>query len=611
MTLAGTVFVAPTAFGSVSSLQQVAQVDAMAQAMYPNGATALVIVPSQEQGVLGAAASQLAVKVHGPVLLSETSTDLGSATWQSLKSLTPVAPGAPQPGELLPGKPTVYLLGTQDDFTPSLVTSLRTAGYPVVTVTGTSQGEVLNQVQNIVTPALPGSNVAKFFPQSWLGYSGGQDHNASFTVPTNAPNWMNQGVSWQFPEMNALPLNANFADLAQLGAKGAPVKETQFVGNSCGVSVVKGIVYAESDDRYLYALDAQTGKLLWQQGPLVNVLMGNPVVANGLVYVTAGDTGFPFSQLMKDQQSGGKASLVRGLGYSALYAFNAQTGKPVWRYDFNGNAMPTPVADGNSVYMATGDSHMYKLDAATGKLVWQTDIGGFDSMSSLNVYHQNGKTYVIVGTSMANHEVAVDGDTGKVVWTQATNQNLFLTGMSDNSPSVDEANGVVVFDTVVDGSSTSINLAVVALDASTGKQLWATKLGAGPNPPSYKAGVTMIHDGAIYAGSPATGKYYKLDEKTGQILWQTTAPLDTGPAGTGRGNAAFAKGVLWLTQGSYIFAINPETGNILSKYSPGGRFGMVNPVIVGNTLYADNTNDWVMAYPLSKIYPGLNSNATS
>lgn len=194
---------------------------------------------------------------------------------------------------------------------------------------------------------------------------------------------------------------------------------------------MKGIVYAESDDRYLYALDAQTGKLLWQQGPLVNVLMGNPVVANGLVYVTAGDTGFPFSQLMKDQQSGGKASLVRGLGYSALYAFNAQTCKPVWRYDFNGNAMPTPVADGNSVYMATGDSHMYKLDAATGKLVWQTDIGGFDSMSSLNVYHQNGKNYVIVGTSMANHEVAVDGDTGKVVWTQATNQNLFLTGMSE------------------------------------------------------------------------------------------------------------------------------------------------------------------------------------
>jgi outer membrane protein assembly factor BamB len=464
----------------------------------------------------------------------------------------------------------------------------------------------LNNIKNIVTPSLPSDITAKSFPQSWSMYAGGQDHNAAFSIDSDAPDWMKKGVEWKFAEMNALPLTAEFADLNQLGTKSAPVKETQFLGNSIGVSVVKGIVYSESDDRYLYALDAKTGKLLWQQGPLVNVLMGNPVVANDLVYVTAGDTGFSLEQLMKNQQSGGKASLVRGLGYSALYAFDAKTGKQVWRQDFNGEAMPSPVVDGNNLYIATGDNYMYKFNAATGELIWKLDLGGFDSMSSLNIYHQDGKTYVIVGTSMKNNEIAVDGDTGKIVWSQPTDLNVFLTGMGDNSPSVDQEKGIVVFDTVVDASSNSINMAVAALDAATGKQLWTTKLGEGSNPPAYKVGVTMIHDGAVYAGSPATGKYYKLDEKTGKILWQTSAPLDTGAAGTGRGSAAFANGVLWLTQGAYIIAVDPNNGNILSKYSSGGRYGMVNPVIVGNTLYADNTYDWVMAVPLNKIYHELN-----
>ncbi|HBQ94292.1 MAG TPA: hypothetical protein DD856_03815, partial [Sulfobacillus sp.] len=84
-----------------------------------------------------------------------------------------------------------------------------------------------------------------------------------------------------------------------------------------------------------------------------------------------------------------------------------------------------------------------------------------------------------------------------------------------------------------------------------------------------------------------------------------------GPAGAGRGNAVYAYGVLWVAAGPKVYALNPQTGQELGSYSPGGRFGIVNPVIVGATMYLDNSYDWVQAIPLKTIDPHVAINVPS
>jgi outer membrane protein assembly factor BamB len=432
----------------------VSAVAAMAERLFPSGTSTVVLCsgnPSQAGAVqLGQA---LATKMSGVLLLTENSQHIGAETLQALSDMTvpQVAPtGTIQPFQPQPGKPTVYIVGDDSAISVKIQDRLTQMGYQVTRING-SADEIRTQILNIVAPAIPQGLDASSFPSSWTMNEGASNHESFFPVSSSAPAWVKQGVSWNFAEQAAVPLNASFPDLANLGLRNAPVKLTQYLGNALGVTAVNGVIYAESDDYHLYALNAQTGALIWQVGPLNNSLMGDPIVSGNVVYVTTGDTGFSFSQVLKYQLSGGTASLVRGLLYSSLYAFNATTGRMLWRQDFKGNAMPTPILYNNTVYEPTGGGNLWALNAQSGALVWKTALGGFDSMSSPNLYvnPSTKQASIILGTSDANHVVAVNAVTGAIEWVQPTTLNIFNTGMGDNSPAVDQANGVVIQDSVV------------------------------------------------------------------------------------------------------------------------------------------------------------------
>lgn len=432
------------------------------------------------------------------------------------------------------------------------------------------------------------------FPHAWQMYAGGPEHNAAVAAPGNKG--VTAGYAWNFRQAGALPLDAPAKDQSVLGARGAPVKTTQFLGDSVGVSAVDGVIYSESDLGYLYAINAATGRLIWQaQGD--NAFMGNPVVAHGVVVAGTGDTGFAFSQVMKFMR---KQPAVRGIGWSAVYGFDQRTGRQLWRVPTLGEDMSSLGELHGVVFEGTGDGHVLALDIRTGRQVWSTAVGGFDSMSSAAVV---GNT-VYVGFSAPNYLYALNATTGAVEW-KTTVAGVANTGMGDNSPSVDPTRGLVVQDSVVDANpaTKTMNLEVFAANAKTGALVWTTKLGRGAAPPAYKAGITMIHNGVVYVGSPATSTLYALDEMTGRVRWTMHIP-NAGPAGAGRGGATFYHGVLWLAAGPKLYAINPTSGSVLGTTVGGGRYGIVNPVIVGGTMFLANSWGWTQAVPLSRIYPG-------
>lgn len=326
--------------------------------------------------------------------------------------------------------------------------------------------------------------------------------------------------------------------------------------------------------------------------------MGDPIVAANRVFAGVGDTGFSFSQVLK-AEGGKKSGLVRGLSWSAVYAFDAKTGRQIWRYPTHGEDMPSQCYDRATVFFGNGDGHVYALDAADGKPRWITATGGFDSMSSCTIYHG----MVIAGFTDPNNLVAVDERSGRVVW-RTTFPHVANTGMGDNSPTIDPQHDQVIQVAASEAQTSSpratVNTTVLGIAASDGRIKWRTHLGRGPTPPAYKAGVAMVHDGVVYVSSPVTSKIYAIDGATGHIRWASAIPHIYAP-GLGRGASAFLDGRLYQTTGSYIYVWDASSGRLLHAKAIGGRFGITNPVIVGRTLFAANSWGWIIAVPLDSI----------
>lgn len=99
----------------------------------------------------------------------------------------------------------------------------------------------------------------------------------------------------------------------------------------------------------LVAMRADDGSLLWERpiGAGRGVAhAGEPVAgANGTIFVGADD--------------------------GALYAYDATTGAPRWRYQTEGDKVSGPLPVGDNVYIGASDGYVYALDTAAGALRWR------------------------------------------------------------------------------------------------------------------------------------------------------------------------------------------------------------------------------------------------
>lgn len=443
----------------------------------------------------------------------------------------------------------------------------------------------------------PGEGAA--FPQEWLYAYGNTERNAAVAkVPNSAPAWVREGVSWQYAEARSWPLaNKPFASEA-IGEASGDTTMTQWMGNALGVTAVDGVVYAQSDDQFIYAVNARTGKLIWRTSPVGSTFMGQPLVLGNIVYVNAGTVGFNFSNV---QAFAKKGSAIRGAGveFNGIYALEKRTGELLWHFDTKGDVMPTPAISDGQLVFSTGAGDIYALDAKSGEQRWVNKIGGMGNMSSPAIY--KGKIYV--GMSVPAYLFCLDATTGKILW-KAQIPKAINTGVGDVSPAVSD--GVVVIDAVSDlktvNGKDTVDVTIGAFDSTTGKALWMHKMGRGAKPPAFKGGVPMIHEGIVYVGAPVQSIYQALELKTGKLLWTWSVP-DPGPAGAARGPATYYDGMLYIATSGSVYALNPKTGILVGQKHIGGRFGIVSPNIVGGTIYLGNSWDWIIALPVSEVNP--------
>jgi outer membrane protein assembly factor BamB len=220
--------------------------------------------------------------------------------------------------------------------------------------------------------------------------------------------------------------------------------------SAAGVTVTAGVVYlgiggvdrgagaiAERDLARVVALEADTGRQYWSrriEGPDAAVSM--PVVADRMVYVSSGvalvaidaasgrvrwQVGFgrEGGQLSPPEVHGGLVHLLRtwGSSDSAVYGFDAQTGRRRWVHHAPGLGLETPVFAADTVVIVSQDGRVHALNHRTGQLRWVRALGTTDPAGPPTRPVASGS---LVYLRLAGALHAIDARTGRTRWTDPT-----------------------------------------------------------------------------------------------------------------------------------------------------------------------------------------------
>ncbi|MBL8799005.1 MAG: PQQ-binding-like beta-propeller repeat protein [Planctomycetia bacterium] len=325
-----------------------------------------------------------------------------------------------------------------------------------------------------------------------------------------------------------------------------------------GVVVAGGKLFVSvHNTKALLALDARTGRFLWERTGIPGGIRTVPTYADGRLHLLIREGGVSqpksASILVLDAATGkdlwrqplsaegidphkaglpvldGKVYGSEGGAEPAVTAFDAATGKAVWRVGLgkeDGIAALTPVAAGGRVFVATRTSHTWKqstegatiaLDAATGKELWRRK--GVFPWTSLTT---DGQAVGCAGFQSEDSRFhLLDARTGASLW-QAPKRFHY-------SPATLTRDLVLIKPYGSD---------VIGVERATGKQLWhfQGKANSGCCSPSVAGGYAYVGTGVPstgdlenlptfqYGKAPPrelghTGTLHAIDLKTGKSVW--------------------------------------------------------------------------------------------
>ncbi len=203
-----------------------------------------------------------------------------------------------------------------------------------------------------------------------------------------------------------------------------------FSSMSSAPTLVNDIIYALSSDKNIYALNKNTGDLLWKYLTGAPFIYQTSAISNNVLYA-------------KNQDE-------------ALYALDAMTGELKWSYPLDSFAFTSPVLHGNLVIFV--DSYSIKaLSTVSGTLAWE-----FEPQVSTQLAFGSSAIYSDTVYANANHRIfALDVETGDLVWQKQMEADIRY--------SISVVNGVLFM-----GSDDN---KIYALDAANGNELWSYQTG--------------------------------------------------------------------------------------------------------------------------------------
>ncbi len=254
------------------------------------------------------------------------------------------------------------------------------------------------------------------------------------------------------------------------------------------------------------------------------------IAYNQQLYALQGDNGaerwrFPAKRessfsVFSAPELGADGQMLFGAYNHFFYSIDPGTGATNWTFEGASNRfIASPLMVGESIFAPNSDGILYTLDNS-GHLLWK-----FGTDQPMWGQPASDGTLVYV-TSLDHHLYALNAQSGKQVWAEDLGGTLVGQAILNE--------GVLYVGT--------LNSEVVAVDAANGKVLWrATTEGWVWGSPTYLQGQVLAGD--------LKGKLYALDAVSGRVAWS----LDTQGAITGSP----------LVANDHIYVVNEE-GNVLS-----------------------------------------------
>ena len=147
---------------------------------------------------------------------------------------------------------------------------------------------------------------------------------------------------------------------------------------------VGGVLYAVNNSGFAFALNAKTGKKIWEHR-IGRLNASSPTYYKHRLYIV---------------------NLVPG----HVVKLNARNGKIIWKKSLPGRVESSPVVVDRSVYFGCENGYLYSLSIVDGDIRWSTQLSG--PVKAAPAYY-GGKLYVgDYGGSMN----AVDAKTGELLW---------------------------------------------------------------------------------------------------------------------------------------------------------------------------------------------------
>jgi alcohol dehydrogenase (cytochrome c) len=261
---------------------------------------------------------------------------------------------------------------------------------------------------------------------------------------------------------------------------------------------------------------------------------------------------------------GGDSGNTRFSTSNQINAGNVNKLKVQWALQLGTNRSQesTPILVGDTLFVTSsfGPKNTFAVDAKTGQVKWtyQPDVPkGIEQyaccdVNNRGVAHADGKIFV---GRLDAHVVALDAKTGKELWkTQIVD---YTQGAVITSPPTLVKNLVI---TGFGGGEYGVRGAIVALDQTTGKEVWRTQTVPQPGEPG---GDSWKGDSGKLGGAVAwhIGSY---DPKLNLVYYGTSNPSPW--SASVRGNDSSDIGKFSNLYSASVLALNAETGKITWHY---------------------------------------------
>lgn len=277
----------------------------------------------------------------------------------------------------------------------------------------------------------------------------------------------------------------------------------------------------------------------------------------------------------------GDGLVLVGTDDGVLQAMDAETGEFKWQAQLSSEIVSAPAADNSLVVANTIDGRVFAFDAASGEPRWSYD-------HTMPVLTLRGTSSPVITSS----QVVVAFDNGQVLSLSASDGSVQWELRASRPQGRTELERIVDIDgtPVLDGGYlylASYQGNVVAVSRGAGRTQWSAEASS-PN-------AVAVSNGKVFVSTEAS-RVMAFNSVNGELLWEN---YELKRRGTGT-PAAIGDYVAVTDKDGYLHLLNQSDGSFAYRFKPAGNSFRAPLVGYNNLLYTFADNGKLAAYALAE-----------